>query len=80
MRGNSAILKCLIPSFVADFVYVTAWVDSDGVEYLSQNDFKGGKRKKSHLTKKRRWSFSCSLTFFVFLGGKIEKMLRNSEN
>ncbi len=54
MRGNSAILKCLIPSFVADFVYVTAWVDSDGVEYLSQNDFKGGKRKKSHLTKKRR--------------------------
>lgn len=43
MRGNAAILKCLIPSFVADFVYVTAWVDSDGVEYLSRNDFNGGK-------------------------------------
>lgn len=42
MRGNSAILKCLIPSFVADFVSVTAWVDSDGDEYLSGSDFDRG--------------------------------------
>lgn len=33
MRGNSAIMKCLIPSFVADFVYVEAWIDESGVEF-----------------------------------------------
>lgn len=46
MRGNAAILKCLIPSFVADFVYVTAWVDSDGAEYTKGNEFDG---RKYHL-------------------------------
>ena len=25
--GNAAILKCEIPSFVADFVHVSGWVD-----------------------------------------------------
>lgn len=38
IRGNAAILKCNIPSFVADFVKVEAWVDSDGGEYLPTDD------------------------------------------
>ena len=29
LRGNSAILKCHIPSFVADYVYVSGWVADD---------------------------------------------------
>nr|XP_027238254.1 Down syndrome cell adhesion molecule-like protein Dscam2 [Penaeus vannamei] len=38
IRGNSAILKCNIPSFVADFVSVQAWVSDDGsVIYPSDN-------------------------------------------
>lgn len=28
--GNSAIMKCKIPSFVADFVQVDAWIADDG--------------------------------------------------
>jgi len=43
MRGNSAIIKCLIPSFVADFVHVVAWIDDDGEEILSDGDYSGGK-------------------------------------
>lgn len=39
MRNNAAILRCSIPSFVADFVYVAAWVDSDGKEYVASNNF-----------------------------------------
>ena len=35
MAGNSALLKCSIPSFVADFLSVTAWIDSEGVELSS---------------------------------------------
>lgn len=30
IRGNAAVLKCSIPSFVADFVVVVSWVDTDG--------------------------------------------------
>jgi len=33
IRGNSAIMKCEIPSFVADFVTVTMWSDSNGNEF-----------------------------------------------
>jgi hypothetical protein len=38
MKGNSAIFKCLIPSFVADFVAVESWVDEEGTEYLSSDN------------------------------------------
>ena len=37
--GNDALLKCNIPSFVADFVSVVGWVDSQGQGY----DRMGGK-------------------------------------
>lgn len=40
IRGNSAVLKCAIPSFVADFVGVLSWSDSDGHEYsMNENNF-----------------------------------------
>lgn len=33
IRGNSAILKCSVPSFVADFITVESWVTSEGQTY-----------------------------------------------
>lgn len=30
IRGNSAILKCSIPSFVSEFVQVVGWQDNQG--------------------------------------------------
>lgn len=42
MRGNSAIIKCLIPSFVADFVQVVAWINDEGEEFKSGSDFMDG--------------------------------------
>lgn len=30
IRGNSAILKCSIPSFVSEFVQVVGWQDDQG--------------------------------------------------
>lgn len=40
IRGNAAVLKCSIPSFVADFVRVESWIDeldtvllADGLDY-----------------------------------------------
>ncbi|XP_035901262.1 Down syndrome cell adhesion molecule-like protein Dscam2 isoform X45 [Anopheles stephensi] len=38
LNGNAAILKCLIPSFISDFVFVDAWLTDDGEEYLPITD------------------------------------------
>ncbi len=35
--GNSALIKCAIPSFVADFVSVVSWVENNGLEYFSNH-------------------------------------------
>lgn len=38
LRGNSATLKCLVPSFVADFVQVTEWMDEEGRTFRTDDD------------------------------------------
>lgn len=37
IRGNAAIVRCKIPSFVSDFVHVDSWVMDDG-EILTINN------------------------------------------
>ncbi|KAK0156909.1 hypothetical protein PV327_011536, partial [Microctonus hyperodae] len=37
LRGNTAILKCLLPSFVGDFVDVVEWLADDGTSYLADD-------------------------------------------
>ena len=46
--GNDVVIKCNIPSFVADFVSVTAWVTSEGTQLKSGyvNGKRGSLRKK----------------------------------
>ncbi|XP_072765905.1 Down syndrome cell adhesion molecule 1 isoform X47 [Anoplolepis gracilipes] len=39
--GNSAILKCVVPSFVADFVKVLSWHTNQGEEFVPGDDFDG---------------------------------------
>lgn len=39
IRGNAAVLKCSIPSFVADFVYVESWVDEEGTVYKHSDSY-----------------------------------------
>ncbi|XP_014598807.1 PREDICTED: Down syndrome cell adhesion molecule-like protein Dscam2 isoform X22 [Polistes canadensis] len=41
IRGNAAILKCTIPSFVAEFVSVESWVGSDGSTFRPSNHYDG---------------------------------------
>ncbi|XP_028982374.1 Down syndrome cell adhesion molecule-like protein Dscam2 [Diachasma alloeum] len=44
LRGNTATLKCLIPSFVADFVDVIEWRANDGTSYgVNDQEEKDGK-------------------------------------
>lgn len=34
IKGNSAVFKCQIPSFVADHVEIIEWVDTNGGSYI----------------------------------------------
>ena len=45
IRGNSAVMKCEVPSFVSDFVVVENWQDSNGDSYLPGDDY--GKRQET---------------------------------
>lgn len=38
IRGNAAIMKCEIPSFVSDFISVDMWIDSDGGSYYPNQE------------------------------------------
>lgn len=43
LRGNTAILKCIVPSFVADFVHVVAWImDNETVSAEEHSNFNNG--------------------------------------
>ncbi|XP_034142408.1 Down syndrome cell adhesion molecule-like protein Dscam2 isoform X14 [Drosophila guanche] len=41
IRGNAAVLKCSIPSFVADFVQVVSWQDEEGKLYGTLGEQQG---------------------------------------
>lgn len=41
IRGNAAIFKCQVPSFVADHVDVVGWIDSDGGSYMADGQAYG---------------------------------------
>lgn len=42
ISGNTAVLKCQVPSFVSDHVAVTAWIQNNGLHLYPNTDV-GGK-------------------------------------
>lgn len=38
IKGNTAIFKCIVPSFVADYVSVVSWEDTIGSKYFVSHD------------------------------------------
>ncbi|XP_068899442.1 cell adhesion molecule Dscam1 isoform X36 [Tenebrio molitor] len=38
LKGNTAIFKCHIPSFVSDYVYVVSWLQDDNNEIVTKDD------------------------------------------
>ena len=51
ITGNSALIKCEIPSFVADFVAVDSWTDNEQNEYFEELDKNYGKLARFKLSK-----------------------------
>lgn len=66
IRGNSAIMKCEIPSYVADFVSVDLWTDSNGGSY-HPNNVQTGTLRSSHVVdlNNDRTVINCALSLFI---------------
>jgi hypothetical protein len=39
IRGNSGVLKCQVPSFVADFVHVISWHTDQGETFVIDTNY-----------------------------------------
>lgn len=66
IRGNSAILKCSIPSYIAEFVTVEAWIREDEEVYLPEDPAVGQGTTRSF------WPF---LIILQMSGGKFMREL-----
>lgn len=62
LRGNAATLKCLVPSFVSDFVQVVEWVADDGSSFAPSraDDGYGNARVKPAAPRGLTWP-PCSV-------------------
>lgn len=41
LKGNAAIFKCHIPSYVADFIFVSSWLSDDSEEFFMDDNQNG---------------------------------------
>lgn len=39
LLGNAAVLRCHIPSFVTDFVFVDSWLSQDSTVFATDNAY-----------------------------------------
>lgn len=53
IRGNSAIMKCEIPSYVSDFIVVDMWADSDGGSYYPNEENYGTSARPFETNKEK---------------------------
>lgn len=68
LRGNTAILKCQIPSFVADFIEVVAWVSDEGDTFLKDSSYLQKGRKGFIWQNTRQCDIAvCGLSELVWL-------------
>lgn len=76
IRGNSAVMKCQVPSYVSDFVHVVSWITEDS-EYVLGSDYGS---EISLFKNRMRSSFNprkfLSKTFLKFYKGTVGLCLR----
>ena len=67
IRGNDALVKCDIPSFVADLVTVVSWHDNNGQVYHSDNESYGNCAGFFYLKIKDLFGFHVYFKFMEYL-------------
>lgn len=74
LRGNSATLKCNLPSFVADFVSIESWISDDGIEILPNNDDFGLLDVQFYRTLNQYcWVVACAILWSRFSISRVPK-------
>lgn len=64
IRGNTAVLKCNIPSFVADYVSVEAWIADDGTQLVPSDQNYGTRCPRVDIANVRPFvQFQLSISF-----------------
>lgn len=55
IRGNSALIKCHIPAFVADFVFVKSWFDGTSMISSDENSKIFGRLNWTRMNDRTKW-------------------------
>ena len=50
IMGNSALMRCVIPSFVSDFISLQNWQDEKGNIMIADSNNYGRQQRKSNIT------------------------------
>ena len=66
ISGNDALMKCNIPSFMSDFVSVTSWVSSEGLEIHS------GSSTGNNLSECLNFMLVIRLSIFLYFSDTTE--------
>ena len=69
IRGNDAIIKCEIPSFVGDLVKIFSWVDNSNKEYPADSPLFGKYLSVSYATHNSQLIMTpprCNLVISIF--------------
>lgn len=77
LRGNTAVIKCHIPSFVADYVFVSSWLENDNEEIYPNNANYGTQALNSLI---QRWLLSFGFLYYILLTNKKFESLDKYEN
>lgn len=48
LRGNAVLLKCALPSYVSDVVYVEAWISDQAQTYAAADQYWGKLTSRGH--------------------------------
>ena len=75
--GNEVLLKCIIPSFQADFVSVVSWQDSEGVEHPANHN-EGNSNNASAAALETAEMITIVVTFHVKKTHAIQLPLSSS--
>lgn len=65
MRGNTAIFKCQIPSFVSDHVDLMEWISTENDTYQFGNDYGAKLKQQSDKSSNPKSLFLLNFLFFV---------------
>lgn len=81
IKGNAAVMKCKIPSFVADFVHVDAWINvEDGTVLTPSNESSAYGYFHSLISFSHYFPLALSTCVFVYITREEEEKKKEASS